>query len=77
MGERLLIANNLNQLFLLVNQDYVLDSVVAFARQSIMHYVHKCWQKIILLPSNWQKIIVLHPEDIVECTGGDVLSPSQ
>jgi hypothetical protein len=53
------------------------DFVVPFGRQSIMHYVHKCWLKSFYYLQIGKKIIVLHPEDIVECTAGDVLSPSQ
>jgi hypothetical protein len=71
-GERLVIANHLDQSFCVANQEQLLNCVMPFASTTFLH-VHKYWPKAILLPQMGIYFIIFHPKHIVQCAKGDAL----
>jgi hypothetical protein len=63
-GERLVIANHLDQSFCVTNQEQLLDCVVPFANTTFLH-VHQYWPKAILLLQMGINFIIFHPKHIV------------
>jgi hypothetical protein len=68
-GEKLVIANHLDQSFCVANHEQLLDCV---ASTTFLH-VHKYRLKAILLPHMVINFIIFHPKHIVKCAKGDAL----